>query len=83
MRGGRRWLARPPHYVLQPYVEQRQYDILTDVGGPVQQVPMRVVGLLPAFEERFLGPGIYRASQADIVSVSGGGTILAPVVVLP
>jgi len=73
--------AAHPHYVLQPYVEQRRFDILTDAGGEEQSVSMKVVGLLPAFNDRFLGPGIYRASQGDIVNVAGGGAILAPVVV--
>jgi hypothetical protein len=72
--------AAPPDYVLQPYLEQRLYEVHADVGGEVRPVPMKVVGLMLSLHGRSLGPGIYRASQADIVNVSGGGTILVPVV---
>ncbi|MDR3634032.1 MAG: hypothetical protein P4L84_09515 [Isosphaeraceae bacterium] len=69
-----------PHFVLQRYVEQRSYDILTEVDGEVRTVPMNVVGLLPSLGEHSLGPGIFRASREPIVNVSRGGTVLAPVV---
>jgi hypothetical protein len=75
--------AAPPDYVLQPYVEQRLYDIWADVDDEVRSVPMKVVGLLPSLDGQPLGPGIYRASQADVVNVAGGGTILVPVVATP
>lgn len=72
--------SAPAEYVLQPFVEQQKFNILTEVGDDLRSVPMNVVGLLPALNEHVLGPGIYRASLEDIVNVAGGGAILAPVI---
>jgi len=73
--------SAPRQFVLQPFVEQRRFDVMTEVGGDVRRVTMNVVGLLPTLNEHCLGPGIYRASPGDIVNVAGGGTIMVPVVV--
>ncbi|MBD2130328.1 tubulin--tyrosine ligase family protein [Microcoleus sp. ZQ-A2] len=68
-------------YVLQRYVPQKKFPILTSLNGEVSIIPMHVVGMLPAFDDVFFGSGIYRASPKNIVNVSGGGTILFPVLI--
>ncbi|MDZ4837593.1 MAG: hypothetical protein SGJ27_27725 [Candidatus Melainabacteria bacterium] len=65
-------------YVLQRYIKQKQFPILTRVGNDVSVQELNVVGTLLCFDDQFIGPGIYRASKGDIVNVSGGGTILFP-----
>ncbi len=72
------------HYVLQKVVVQKRFPILQQqISGPVsgpENIEMNVVGTLLCLDDNFFGPGIYRASSGDIVNVSGGGTILFPVI---
>ncbi len=81
-------LTDPAHqdYVLQKLVVQKRFPILHQLLPPHTQesapesIEMNVVGTLLCLDDNFFGPGIYRASSGDIVNVSGGGTILYPVV---
>lgn len=68
-------------YVLQPVVKQHVHEIVTK-GAAVQE--MLLVGLLLCFNDKFLGPGIFRASSLDhpIVNVAGGNEIILSPVVL-
>ncbi|HEX3871818.1 MAG TPA: hypothetical protein VHV77_15345 [Pirellulales bacterium] len=72
--------ASDPRWVLQRFVSQRTFPIISEIDGEVAVRPMHVIGLLPSLDEEFFGPGIYRAGLGPIVNVAGGGTILAPVV---
>ena len=67
-------------YILQNYVTQKKFDILTCVRGEVISMPMYVVGMLLCFDDVFLGTGIYRSSPQEIVNVVSGGTILFPTI---
>jgi glutathionylspermidine synthase len=67
-------------YILQKYVAQKKFNILTCVRGEVINMPMYVVGMLLGFDEVFLGTGIYRSSPQEIVNVASGGTILFPTI---
>ncbi len=75
-----RALDDPTHsdFVLQRFVEQRKFPILLRVNDRVSEARLNVVGTLLCFDDHFLGTGIYRASQNDIVNVAGGGAILFP-----
>lgn len=83
-------LTDPAHaeFILQPYVEQPQLDIVdmshtlegARADEPALRTSMNLVGTLLSFDEAFFGPGIYRASPGDLVAVSRGGTILTPAV---
>lgn len=68
----------PPDFILQPYVEQMTFPITVIGEEGLTMKPMQVVGLLPSLDDDNFGPGMYRASQDDIVNVARGGTILAP-----
>jgi hypothetical protein len=72
-----------PRWVLQRYVRQREFAILSAMDGEVAVRPMNVIGLLPSLNDECFGPGIYRAGRGPIVNVAGGGTILAPVIAAP
>lgn len=65
-------------FVLQRFIEQRKFSIRMLVEKNVETVNLNVVGTLLCFDDTFLGTGIYRASQKDIVNVAGGGAILFP-----
>lgn len=67
-------------YVLQRYVPQRKFPILSDCTGELAVTEMNVVGTMLCFDNLFLGTGIYRASSDEIINVCRGGTILAPVI---
>lgn len=78
-------LEDPSHkdYVLQRFIKQRKFQVCTRgrVGKEIMlRRNMNVVGTLLCFDDQFLGPGIYRASESDIVNVASGGTILFPMV---
>ncbi len=75
--------AADPRWVLQRYVRQGEFLILSEVDGEVAVRPMNVIGLLPSLDDECFGPGIYRAGLGPIVNVAGGGTILAPVIAAP
>jgi len=69
-------------YVLQRKIEQKQFSIWHghQYRDPVYS-EMNVVGTLLCLDDKYLGPGIFRASSGDIVNVAGGGTILTPLLV--
>ncbi len=75
-----RALDNPSHseFILQRFVEQRKWSIMLRINDCVSEALLNVVGTLLCFDEHFLGTGIYRASQDDIVNVAGGGAILFP-----
>jgi hypothetical protein len=68
----------PDDWVLQPYIEQQTFPITVLRGGDLVTAPMQVVGILPGLDEHAFGPGLYRASQDEVVNVARGGVILAP-----
>jgi len=78
-------------YVLQRVIKQKVFSIYTgptQISGDNSSVEngfkdMLLVGLWHCFNDKFLGPGIFRASSLDhpIVNVAGGnGLIFSPVV---
>jgi hypothetical protein len=69
-----------PTWVLQRYIQQRRFPIVSEIDGQVATRLMHVIGLLPTLDEQSFGPGIYRAGPDAVVNVAGGGTILTPVV---
>lgn len=71
----------PDDWVLQPYVDQQSFPIVVLQDGDLVTVPMNVVGILPALDEYAFGPGVYRASQDEVVNVARGGIILAPTLI--
>lgn len=56
--------------MLQPCIDQKIFEIRVKEG----KKEMLVVGLLHCFNNKFLGPGIFRASTLEhpIVNVAGG-----------
>jgi len=68
-------------YILQENIQQETFTLYCAVKDSQQAElkEMKVVGTLLCFGDQFFGPGIYRASQGDIVNVAGGGTVLIPV----
>lgn len=68
-------------WILQPYIEQATFPVVTLRDGKAVSVPMKVVGLLPTLDEHAFGPGMYRAADDDIVNVTRGGVILTPMAV--
>lgn len=69
-------------YVCQPFVEQARFNITTSdrETGELEVVACHVVGLIPSFNGRLLGPGVFRSSVGNVVNVSRrGGDILTPV----
>jgi hypothetical protein len=72
----------PHRFILQRVVEQRIFPIRTASKTSLVAEPMLVVGLLHCINDRFYGPGIFRASNPTnpIVNLSGGkGVLLSPV----
>ena len=65
-------------WILQPYIEQATFPVVTMRDGQAVSIPMKVVGLLPTLDEHAFGPGMYRAADDDIVNVTRGGVILTP-----
>ena len=66
-------------YTVQPYIDQALFDITT-THREIETAPNHVVGLIPSYNGKLLGPGMFRASTGDVVNVSRrGGDILTPV----
>ncbi len=62
-------------FVLQEHVQQKLFPIVCDEDGQVASYDVNLVGTMLCFDDRFLGPGIYRALAPD--------TLKAPVVLFP
>jgi hypothetical protein len=77
----RRLSDMPDDWILQPYVEQQFFPITTLRDGDLVTTLMNVVGVLPALDDHAFGPGLYRASEDEVVNVARGGTVLAPVLI--
>jgi hypothetical protein len=54
---------------LQHFIPQRSYPILHLADGELAEAEMRVVGLLPCFEDHVFGPGIFRAGTGSVINV--------------
>ena len=65
-------------YVLQRYVGQSSISMIEAIDNQVAEVSMNIVGIMLCFDDRFLGPGAYRASASDVVNVASGGLIVNP-----
>jgi hypothetical protein len=63
-------------FVLQQVVLQQQTEILTMIDQNTCLHNMNVVGTILCIDDDYLGPGIYRASENEIVNVASGGAIL-------
>jgi hypothetical protein len=71
------------HYVVQRYLPGAEFpiaDVRGSAGGVISTRSAHVVGLLLCLDDRFFGPGIFRASSEDVVNVARGGAILIPAV---
>lgn len=73
--------ALPDDWLLQPYVEQREFPIAVLQNNQVTSVSMRVVGILPQLDDKTFGAGMFRAAADTIVNVARGGLILTPTLV--
>lgn len=58
-------------YVLQPYIHQKRWSVLSEKNGVLDKVEMHVVGLLPCFNKHVFGPGTFRAGIGTIINVHG------------
>ena len=67
-------------FVLQRFIEQELFPVAgRDLTGCLHTRAMKIVGTMLCLDHKFLGPGIYRASESDVINFSRGGSILAPV----
>jgi alpha-ketoglutarate-dependent taurine dioxygenase len=78
-------LSNLNEFVIQKYINQAKFELVHyNKDQAVDHKPKSVyniVGTLLCYDEKFFGPGIYRAScDKDIIAVSQGGFILYPVV---
>ncbi len=64
-------------FIAQRFIDQSQFDIVYGVEeNRLCSRPMTVVGCVPALFGKALGAGILRASNEQIVNVSGGRAIM-------
>lgn len=60
-------------FILQEYVKQQKFNFVYD-----KETDECLVGTLLCLNDKFLGPGLYRASNKDLVAFSQGGFMLFP-----
>ena len=67
-------MANSKDFVIQEYVNQEKFTILHEE----KQQEFTVAGCLMCFDTKFLGPGILRSSNKDLVALRQGGFLLYP-----
>lgn len=68
-------LLTPNKFLIQKYVAQEKFSI----NHEESLEDYFMVGCLLCFDTKFLGPGIFRSSNKDLISLSQGGFFLYPV----
>lgn len=68
-------------FILQEYINQERFDLMLTQkqykdNGHSARLPL--VGALLCLNDKFLGPGIYRSSNRDLVALSRGGFCMFP-----
>ena len=66
-------------FIIQSYVKQEKFEILSKSNEILSIENYNIVGTILCFNDLFLGPGIFRGSQTDLISLNQGGFILYPV----
>ncbi len=64
-------------YMVQYYIEQEKFTL--DVGG--EQKEVNLVGMILLCNNKFYGPGLFRASSESIVNLHEGRGVILPYVV--
>ncbi|KAL3792817.1 hypothetical protein HJC23_002624 [Cyclotella cryptica] len=72
-------------YIAQAFVCQKRFNVIRppDQDSTLTPVAWHVVGTILCIDGQFLGPGIFRSSEKNIVALCNGGMILAPALSLP
>lgn len=68
--------ARKGPHIFQDYVKQREFEFLT-AEGRIEK--WKTVGIISSLDGKFYGPGIFRSSPGDTISIAGGGLASYPV----
>jgi len=72
-------------YIVQMYFKQERFSVIRPPSNDPSLTPVSwyVVGTILCLDDQFLGPGIFRSSEQDLVCISSGGMMLAPALSLP
>lgn len=76
------FVDRQELFVLQPFVTQRRFPIIP-APTTLNFAQWKMVGMLLCMDHAFYGPGIFRAADADLISLASGGVALVPVLTIP
>lgn len=61
-------------FILQQYIKQEKFSYFEN-----QEKFQNIVGTLLCFNDTFLGPGIYRTSQSELIALTRNGCLMFPV----
>lgn len=67
--------------IFQEYINQHQFDVWLSRKNEQtsKNSQLNIVGTMLCLNDQFLGPGLYRAGQGDLIALARGGFFLFPV----
>ena len=76
-------VCQTSEFIIQKYVKQHKFEFVSTRNGTsnnnwCSKSTNNMIGTILCWNDEFLGPGIYRASNKDLIALSRGGFIMYP-----